>query len=103
MPFCVHSLDICCDEDIMIRYNVTNVHYGAINAQNFENNRTEYGINKDSLIHKKVTFSILNFNIFIYIYNVRGDIDQLATNRCKYRACCAAVFTSFLMEALRSL
>ena len=31
---------ICCNEDTMIHYNnINSVHYWAINAQNFENNR----------------------------------------------------------------
>ena len=36
---------------------------------------------------------ILNFDTFIYIYSVNGEIDQLSTNTFKYRARGTGLFT----------
>ena len=52
-------LDVRCGEDIMIRYN---------------------NINKYTVVHKNNHSFILNCDMFIYIYSVRGEISQLATN-----------------------
>ena len=35
---------------------------------------------------------IVNFDIFIYMYSIRGETDQLSANAFKYRVLCAAVY-----------
>ena len=36
---------------------------------------------------------LLKFDMFIYLYSVTREIDQLSTYSFKYIACCAEVFT----------
>ena len=44
----------------------------------------QYAINKHTFIHKKIIFFILNFDICVYIYSIRGEINQLSTNTSLY-------------------
>ena len=57
-----------------------------------------YSINKYILIHKKpiILFIILHLEIFICIYSVRGDIDQISTNILRYTMCCAPIVYMFV-------
>ena len=60
----------------MIHYNNDNNAYcSAVNAQNFEtteHNTVQIGI----FLHTRNLYSYLHLEIFIFIYSVRGEIDQ---------------------------
>ena len=47
--------------------------------------------------------SYMYFEIFICIYSVMGEIDQISTNTSKYSTCCAAMFTSLITYLLEPL
>ena len=80
----------------MILYNNDNNAYcSAVNTQNFETREHKYSINKYILIHKKPIIC-LHLEIFICIYSVRGDIDQISTNTLGYTMCCAPIVYMFV-------
>ena len=85
----------------MIHYNTDNNAYcSAVNAQKFETREHKYSINKYILKHKKATF-LFTFRLFICIYSVRGEIDQMSTNTFRYTICCTAnvyIFVYILIE-----
>ena len=82
-------LKYCLHEHVMIDYNnVNNAHYAAINGQNL----------RQYIIWHRLVLSythenhilIFDFDIFIYIYSVRGEIVQISANTFGYGICCAA-------------
>ena len=83
-------LEVGWDKDIMIHYNNHNNAYcWAVNAQTFEtiDQNTVY---TSTLLCTRKPYTYSYFEIFICIYNVRGEIDQMLTNTSKYSICCAA-------------
>ena len=43
-----------------------------------------------TLLYKRNPYSYLHLEIFICIYSVRGEIDQISTNTTSYTTCCVA-------------
>ena len=82
--------EVCCDEDVIIRYNnVDNAHCWAGNGQYFETIQHNTTL-LSTLLHTRSHILMFSFDIFIYIYNVRGKIDQISTTTSIYNTCCAA-------------
>ena len=83
-------LKIWCDEDVMIHYNNDNHAYcWAVSAQTFQT--IEHNTAKISaLLYTRNLYSYSHFEIFICIYSVRGEIDQMSTNTFRCSTCCAA-------------
>ena len=74
----------------MIHYNNHNNAYcRAVNAQKFETieHNTAY---ISTLLYTGNPYSYSHFEIFICIYSVRGEIDQISTNTLRYTTWCAA-------------
>ena len=55
-------------------------------SSNVWDNRSWYSINKHTLLHKKTIYTCSYFEVFICSYNVKGEIDKLSTNTCRYAA-----------------
>ena len=73
----------------MIHYNNNNNTYGsAVNDQNFET-RQHNTVQISTFLHTRNLYSYSHFEIFICIYNVRGEIDQISTNTFRYTMCSA--------------
>ena len=73
----------------MIHYNNDNKAYcSAINAQRFES-REHNTVLKSTFLHTRNLYSYSHLEIFICIYSVRGEIDQISTNTFRYIICCA--------------
>ena len=85
----------------MIHYNSNNNAYcRAVNAETFqtiEHNPVWISI----LLYTRNQYSYSHFEIVIWIYSVRGDIDQMSTNTCSYTICSAPnvyIFVYILIE-----
>ena len=73
----------------MIHYNNNNNAYcSAVNDQNFET-RKHNTVPISPFLHTRNLCSYSHFEIFICIYNVRGEIDQILTNTFRYTMCSA--------------
>ena len=71
--------------------NVNNAHCWAVNDESFEKiEHKTVGLLIGILLYTRKHIFILDFDIFIYIYSVRGEIYQISTITCKYSTCCAA-------------
>ena len=67
----------------MIHYNNDNNTYcSAVNAQNFET-REHNTVYISTFLYTRNLYSYSHLEIFICIYSVRGEIDQISTNRLK--------------------
>ena len=73
----------------MIHYNKNNNAYcSAVNDQNFET-REHNTVQISTFLHTRNLCFYSHFEIFICIYNVRGEIDQISTNTFRYTMCSA--------------
>ena len=57
-----------------------------------------------TVLRTRNLYSYSRLEIFICIYSVRGEIDQISTNTFRYRTCCAAnvyMFVYILIGALQ--
>ena len=83
-------LEVWCDEDVMTYYNNDNNAYcSAVNAQNFET-REHNTVKISTFLYTRNLYSYSHLEIFICIYSVRGEIDQISTNTFRYTTCCLA-------------
>ena len=74
----------------MIHYNNhNNAHCWAVNAQTFETIGHNI-VQISTLLCTKKLYTYSYFEIFICMYNVTGEIDQISTNASRYNTCCAA-------------
>ena len=74
----------------MIHYNNDNNAYcSAINAQTFEK-REHNTVKISTFLYTRNLYSYSYLEIFICMYSVRGEIDQISTNTFKYTTCCSA-------------
>ena len=74
----------------MIHYNKDNNAYcSAVNAQTFETK--EYNTVQISIfLYTRNLYSYSHLEIFICIYSVRDEIDQISANTFRYTICCTA-------------
>ena len=73
----------------MIYYNTDNNTYcSAVNAQKFET-REHNTVQISTFLHTRILYSYSHLDMFIYIYSVRGEIDQISTNTFGYTICYA--------------
>ena len=80
----------------MIHYNNGNNAYcSAVNAQNFET-REHNTVQIGTFLHTRNLYSYSHLEIFICIYGVSGEIDQMSTNTFRYTICCAANVCMFV-------
>ena len=85
-----HILEGWYDEDVMIHYNNDhNAYCWAVNGQNFKTMQHNT-VWISTLLCTRNPYSYSHFEIFICIYSVIGEIDQISTNTCAYTTCCAA-------------
>ena len=86
----------------MIYYSNNNAYYRAVNAQTFET--IEHNpVRIRTLLQTRNPYSYSHFEIFICIYSVWGEIDQMSTNTFRYTTCCAAnvyIFVYILIGTL---
>ena len=81
----------------MIHYNSDNNAYcSAVNAQNFETREHTNTVQISTFLHTRNLYSYSHLEIFICIYSVRGEIDQISTNTFRYTICCAANVYMFI-------
>ena len=84
----------------MIRYNNdNNAHCSAVNAQKFEI-REHNNVKISTFLQTRNLHSYSHLEIFICIYNVSGEIDQISTNTSRYTTCCAANVYMFVWATL---
>ena len=89
---CLRSpmLELWCDEDVMIHYNSdSNAYCWAVNAQTLETIKHNTAW-ISTLVYTRNLYSYSHFEIFICIYSVRGEIDQMSTDTCRCSTCCPA-------------
>ena len=80
----------------MIHYkNDNNACCSAVNAQNFET-REHNTVQISTFLHTRNLYSYSHLEIFICIFSVRGEIDQISTNTLRYTTCCAAKVYMFV-------
>ena len=73
----------------MIHYNHdNNASCSAVNDQMFKT-RDHNIVLVSTFLHTRNLCSYSNLEIFICIYNVRGEIDQISTNTFRYTMCSA--------------
>ena len=74
----------------MIYYNTDNNAYcSAVNPQHFET-REHNTVQICTFLYTRKLYSYSHFEIFVYIYSVKSEIDQKSTNTFRYTTCCAA-------------
>ena len=82
-----HILAAWCDEYVIIHCNSNNnAHCRTVNAETFQTivyNPVWISI----LLYTRNPYSYSHFEIFVCIYSVRGDIDQMSTNTPSYTIC----------------
>ena len=85
----------------MIHYNnVNNAYCSAVNVHNVET-REDNTVWISIFLHTRNLYSYSHLDIFICIYSVRGDIDQMSTNTSSYTICSAPnvyIFVYILIE-----
>ena len=85
----------------MIHYNNDNNAYcSSINAQNFEA-REHNTVYISRFLSTRNLYSYSHLEKFIFIYSVRGEIDQISTNTFRYTTCCAANVYMFVYILIR--
>ena len=93
---------VWCVEDVMIHYNNDNNAYClAVNDQIFET-KEHNTVKITTFLHTRNLCSYSHLEIFICIYSVRGEIDQISINTLRYTMCCAPnvyMFVYTLIEA----
>ena len=73
----------------MIHYNNHNNAYClAVNDQNFETRQHKI-VQISTFLHTRNLCSYSHLEILTWIYNVRGEIDEISTNTFKYTMCSA--------------
>ena len=73
----------------MIHYNNDNNAYcSEVNAHTFET-REHNTVYISIFLYTRNLYSYSHLEIFICIYSVRGEIDQISTNTFRYTMCCA--------------
>ena len=74
----------------MIHYNNDNNAYcSAVNAQKFST-REHNTVYISTFVYTKNLYFYSHLEIFICIFSVRGEIDQISTNTFRYTTCCSA-------------